>query len=308
VGKYVVRRLLQIIPTLIGATLLIYYLNFAMPGDPTAGRCGDRQCPPTYVEWFNHEYNLDKPFLVQYVLYLGKLLRGDLGTDYYGNTVVHELATRYPTTIKLALIAVLFEAVIGLAAGIWAGMRQGKFIDTLVTITTLILISMPVFVMGGLAQLVFGIKLKWLPVTVGGQGSFYELLMPGLVLGALSLAYAARLTRTSLVENLRADYVRTAKAKGLSGFRTVAIHTLRNSLLPVITYIGGSIGAMMGGAIVTERIFNINGIGSFIWRSISQRDGVALVGSITCLVLVYLVVNLIVDVLYSVLDPRISHE
>ncbi len=307
-GKYVVRRLLQIIPTLLGATLLIYYLNFALPGDPTAGRCGDRPCPANYVAWFNAEYNLDKPFLVQYALYLGKVLQGDLGTNFYGNSVLHELAIRYPTTIKLAVIAVLFEAVLGLAAGIWAGMRRGKFVDSLVTVTTLVLISMPVFVLGGLAQLVLGLRLGWFPVTAGNPASWYELLMPGMVLGSLSLAYAARLTRTSLVENLRADYVRTARAKGLTQFRTIGIHTLRNSLLPVITYIGGSIGAMMGGAIVTERIFGINGIGSFIWRSISHKDGVSLVGAVTCLVLIYLIINLIVDVLYSVLDPRISHD
>ncbi|MDR2974977.1 MAG: ABC transporter permease [Propionibacteriaceae bacterium] len=307
-GKYVIRRLLQMIPTLLGATLLIYWLNFSLPGDPTAGRCGERPCSPTYVAWFNHEYNLDKPFVVQYLLYLGKVVQGDLGTDFYNHSVLHELAIRYPTTLKLALIAVLFEVVVGLIAGIWSGMRQGKFADTFVTVVTLLLISMPVFVLGGLAQLIFGIRLKWFPVTAGATAGFYELLMPGLVLGALSLAYATRLTRTSLVENLRADYVRTARAKGLSRFRTIGIHTLRNSLLPVVTYVGGSIGALMGGAIVTERIFNVNGVGSYIYRSINQKDGVGLVGSITCLVLVFLIVNLIVDVLYSVLDPRISHD
>lgn len=307
-GKYIIRRLLQMIPTLLGATLLIYWLNFALPGDPTAGRCGDRQCPATYVNWFNHEYNLDKPFIVQYLMYLGKVFQGDLGTDFYGHTVVHELAIRYPTTIKLAVIAVLFEIVLGLIAGIWSGMRQGKVADTVILVLTLILISMPVFVLGGLAQLVFGIRLRWFPVTAGSTAGIYDLIMPGFVLAALSLAYATRLTRTSLVENLRADYVRTARAKGLSRLRTIGIHTLRNSLLPVITYVGGSIGALMGGAIVTEKIFNINGIGSYIYRSINQRDGVGLVGSVTCLVLVFLIVNLIVDVLYSVLDPRISHD
>lgn len=134
------------------------------------------------------------------------------------------------------------------------------------------------------------------------------MILPGFVLGALSVAYVARLTRSNLIENQRADYVRTAKAKGLSGFRTVTVHTLRNSLVPVITYIGYDFGALMGGAIVTERIFNINGIGNFIFRSISQRDGVSVVGAVTCLVLVYLLANLIIDLLYGVLDPRISHD
>ncbi|MDR0849741.1 MAG: ABC transporter permease [Propionibacteriaceae bacterium] len=306
-GKYIVRRLLQMIPVILGATLLIYFLNFTLPGDPTAGRCGDRPCSASYVAWFNHEYNLDKPFIVQYVLYLGKLLHGDLGTNYYNNSVAHELAIRYPTTIKLALIALVFEAVIGILAGVIAGIRKGKLADNLVIITTLIFISVPVFVVGGLAQMIFGIKLGWFPVT-SGDGSWYQLLMPGLVLGSLSVAYTARLTRTSLVENLRADYVRTAKAKGLSNARSIGLHALRNSLLPVVTYIGASFGGLMGGAIVTERIFNVNGIGNFIWRSISQRDGVSVVGAVTCLVLVYLFINLFVDILYSVLDPRISHD
>ncbi|MDR2896411.1 MAG: ABC transporter permease [Propionibacteriaceae bacterium] len=307
-GKYLLRRVLQMVPTLIGATLLIYWLNFALPGDPTAGRCGDRPCSPTYIAWFNHEYHLDQPFIVQYVLYLGRLLHGDLGTDFYSHQVLHELAIRYPTTIKLALIAVVFEAFFGLLAGVWAGVRQGQFADSAVTVATLLLISMPVFVLGSLAQLGIGIRLGWLPVTVSSRATVIELLMPGIVLGALSLAYAARLTRTSLVENLRADYVRTARAKGLSPARVVVVHTLRNSLLPVVTYIGGSLGAMMGGAIVTEKIFNINGIGAYIYRAINQKDGVGLVGAVACLVLIYLLVNLLVDLLYSLLDPRISHE
>jgi len=306
-GKYIVRRLLQMIPVLLGATLLIYYLNFSLPGDPTAGRCGERPCSPTYVAWFRNYYNLDKPFLVQYVLYMGKLFHGDLGTNYYNNSVAHELAIRYPTTIKLAVIALLFEIIVGVAAGILAGIRKGKFVDNLVIVSTLVFISVPVFVVGSLSQYLFGIKLNWFPVT-SGDGSLKQLILPGLVLGSLSVAYTARLTRTSLVENLRADYVRTAKAKGLSNARAVGIHALRNSLLPVVTYVGASFGVLMGGAIVTERIFNVNGIGNFIWRSINQRDGVSVVGAVTVLVLVYLVVNLIVDLLYGVLDPRISHD
>ena len=306
-GKYVVRRLIQMVPVLLGTTLIIFFLVFMLPGDPTVGRCGERPCSPTYVAAFRAEYNLDKPFFIQYLLYLGKLLQGDLGTNYYHNSVAHELAIRYPTTVKLAFIALLFITIVGIAAGIIAGIRKGKFIDNLVILTTLVFISAPVFVVGGLAQYFIGIKLGWAPITAG-DGTWKQLIMPGLVLGSLSVAYAARLTRTSLVENLRADYVRTAKAKGLSTARTVGLHTLRNSLLPVVTYIGASFGVLMVGAIVTERIFNINGVGFFIFRSIQQRDGVSVVGAVLCLVLVYLIVNLIVDLLYGVLDPRISHD
>lgn len=307
VGKYVIRRLLQMIPVLIGATFLIFVMVFALPGDPAEGRCGERPCSPAYIAAFRKEYGLDQPLLVQYAMYLGKLLQGNLGTNFYNNRVIDELAIRYPTTLKLAIIALVFQGVVGVVAGIAAGIRKGKFLDQLVLVTSLILISIPIFVIGSLAQLVFGIQLKWFPVTAS-QGTFDQLLLPGLVLGSLSVAYVARLTRTNLVENLRADYVRTAKAKGLSWNRTVGVHTLRNSLIPVVTFMGYDFGALMGGAIVTERIFNINGVGSFIFRSINQRDGVSVVGAVTVLVLIYLLMNLLVDVLYGVLDPRISND
>jgi oligopeptide transport system permease protein len=302
-----VRRLLQMIPVTRGTTFLIYVLIFAIPGNPVEGRCGERPCPPNYVAAFNKEYNLDKPLLVQYALYMGKLAHGDLGTNFYGNPVAHELAIRWPTTIKLALMAIIIEIIIGISAGVLAGIRRGKFTDSLVTVSTLILISIPVFVIGNLAQLIFGVRLGWFPVTAT-HGTFYELIMPAFVLASLSVAYVARLMRTNLVENLRADYVRTARAKGLSNARTVGVHTMRNSLIPVITYIGIDLGALMGGAIVTERIFNVNGVGNFLYRSINQKDGVAVVGTITMLVLVFLLANLIVDILYGVLDPRISND
>ena len=305
--KYIVRRLLQMIPVLLGTTFLIFMMVFALPGEPWEGRCGERPCSDTYIAAFKKEYNLDKPVLVQYLLYLQKLLSGDLGTNYYGNSVAHELAIRYPETVKLALIALVFIIVIGIGAGVLAGIRRGKFVDSLVTVSTLALISIPVFVIGSLAQMLFGIKLGWFSVTAR-QGDWTSLILPGLVLGSLSVAYVARLTRTSLIENLRADYVRTAKAKGLSQGRAIGIHTLRNSLIPVVTYIGATLGALMGGAIVTERIFNVNGVGFFIYRSINQRDGVSVVGAVVVLVLIYLIVNLIVDILYGILDPRISND
>jgi oligopeptide transport system permease protein len=306
-GKYIVRRLLQMIPVILGTTFLIYTMVFAIPGNPVEGRCGERPCPPNYIAAFNAEYNLDKPLLVQYALYLGKLLQGDLGMNFYGNSVAHELAIRWPTTIKLAVMAIIIEIIIGISAGVLAGIRRGKFSDTLVTVSTLVLISIPVFVIGNLAQLIFGVRLGWFPVTAT-HGTLYELILPAFVLASLSVAYVARLMRANLVENLRADYVRTARAKGLSNARTVGVHTLRNSLIPVITYIGIDLGALMGGAIVTERIFNINGVGNFLYRSINQKDGVAVVGTITMLVLVFLFANLIVDILYGVLDPRISND
>ena len=305
-GKYVIRRLLQMIPVIIGVTFIIYVSVYAL-GDPTVGRCGERACPPGYIAKFRADYNLDKPLIVQYLLYMGNLVQGDLGTNFYGNKVVDELASRWPTTFKLGIMALVIETVIGITAGVLAGIRRGKFIDNLVTVSTLFLISIPIFVIGSVAQLVFGVRLGWFPVTAT-QGTFHQLIMPAFVLASASLAYVARLMRANLAENLRADYVRTAKAKGLTNTRTVGVHTLRNSLIPVITYIGIDVGVLMGGAIVTERIFNINGIGNFLYRSINQKDGASVVGTITCLVLIYLFVNLLVDILYGFLDPRISHD
>jgi oligopeptide transport system permease protein len=306
VGKYIIRRLLQMIPVIIGVTFIIYVAVFAL-GDPTVGRCGERACPEGYIAKFRADYNLDKPLIVQYLLYMGKLVQGDLGTNFFGNRVIDELAARWPTTLKLGMMAVVIESVIGITAGVLAGIRRGKFIDNLVTLSTLFLISIPIFVIGSFAQLIFGVRLGWFPVTAT-QGTTYQLIMPAFVLASASLAYIARLMRANLGENLRADYVRTAKAKGLSNRRTIGVHTLRNSLIPVITFIGIDIGALMGGAIVTERIFNINGIGNFLYRSIGQKDGASVVGTILCLVLIYLLVNLIVDVLYGFLDPRISND
>jgi len=308
-GKYIVRRLLQMIPVIIGTTFLLYVLSFALPGEPWQNRCGERACSASYIAAFKAEYNLDKPLLVQYFMYMGKLLRGDLGINFYNNSVASELAARYPTTIKLALIAIAFEIVVGIAGGVLAGIKKGRFIDSFVTVSSLVVISIPIFVIGGMAQwLVLQLHLNNVIPVTASAGTINQLILPGMVLGSLSVAYAARLTRTTLVENLRADYVRTAKAKGLSQPTVIGVHTLRNSLIPVVTFIGFDFGGLMGGAVVTERLFNINGIGGFIYRSIIQKDGVSVVGAVTVLVLVYVLVNLLVDILYGVLDPRISHE
>lgn len=308
-GTYVLRRLLQMIPVVLGATFLIFTMVFALPGDPLAGKCGERPCPPAYAAEFRERYNLNDPLPVQYVKYMGNLAQGDLGETFQGIKVSDQLQQRYPVTAQLALMAIAFEAVIGIVAGVLTGVRRGGFLDNLVLVSTLVVISIPVFVIGSLAQYFLGVRAGWFPVTVtSSDPSFYELLLPAIVLGSLSVAYVSRLTRTSLVENLRADYVRTAVAKGLTRRRAIGLHALRNSLIPVVTFIGFDFGALLGGAIVTERIFNIPGVGGYIFQSIRRRDGVSVVGAVTVLVIVYLFVNLLVDLLYGLLDPRISHD
>ncbi|MFX4285607.1 ABC transporter permease [Janibacter sp. G349] len=308
-GKYIVRRLLQMIPVIILSTFLIYAMVFAMPGDPTAGKCGERPCPAAYVEKFNEKYHLDDPLPVQYGYYAKNVLQGDFGENQYGNSVAEELGERFTVTGKLAVMALVFEGVIGIIAGVLAGLRKGGFIDNLVLISTLFVISVPIFVVGFAARYFLGLKWGIFPALASGKDpSFYSLIMPAMVLGSTSLAYIARLMRTNIAENIKSDYVRTAKAKGLSPKRIIGIHTLRNSMIPVITFMGYDFGALLGGAIVTEGIFNIMGVGGYIFTGIRNRDGIAVVGAVTALVIVYLVMNLIVDLLYGALDPRISND
>ncbi|MFC8503916.1 ABC transporter permease [Pedococcus sp. NPDC057267] len=306
--KYILRRLLQMIPVLLGSTFIIFAMVFALPGDPTAGMCGERGCPPAFVAKFRQEHNLNDPLLVQYGKYMVNVSKGDLGTNFRDIKVSDELQQRYPTTVRLAGMAILFEAIIGVLAGVLAGIRKGKFIDNLVLVSTLFVISVPVFVIGATLQYYLGVKAGLFPVTVSSSATFYELLLPAFVLGSASIAYVARLTRTNLVENLRADYLRTAIAKGLTKRRAVGVHALRNSLIPVVTFIGADFGGLLAGAIITERIFNIQGVGGYLFTGIHNRDGVVVVGTVTVLVLVFLLANLVVDLLYGVLDPRISHD
>jgi oligopeptide transport system permease protein len=308
VGKYIVRRLLQMIPVALGATFLIYAMVFTLPGDPTSGMCGERNCPPEFRAQFYEKYNLDDPLLVQYGKYMGNVLQGDLGEAQSGLPVSQELGERYVVTLKLGGLALAIEAAIGILAGILAGLRKGGFLDALVLVSTLLVISIPVFVIGNVSQLLFGVELGWFPVTVPYDPSLFELLMPATVLASASVAYLARLMRSSMAENLRSDYVRTAHAKGLKSTRVVGIHTLRNSLIPAITFLGYDFGALLGGAIITEGIFNIYGVGGYIYEGISDQDGIAVVSAVTVLVMIYLLMNLLVDVLYGVLDPRISHD
>lgn len=306
-GRYLIRRMLQFIPVFVGATFLIFALVFAIPGDPIRALSGDKPMPPSVQQQLEQEYNLDEPFLVQYGLYIGGLLQGDFGQDFRGREVTEIMSERIPVTFQLAIYAFIIEIIIGIGAGILAGIRGGGFIDNLVKVSTLVVISIPIFVLGFIAQLTFGVRLGWFPIS-GIQQGFYSYLLPALVLGSVSLAYIARLTRTSLIENLRADYVRTATAKGMKRQRVIGIHALRNSLIPVITFLGVDLGALMGGAIVTETIFNLPGVGRAVFEAVQRQEGTVVVGIVTFLVLIFMLSNLLVDVLYAVLDPRIRYE
>jgi oligopeptide transport system permease protein len=304
---YTGRRLLQLIPVFFGATFLIYFMVFALPGDPVAALFGEKQPSPAVIEAIRAQYNLDQPFIVQYLLYIGGLFTGDLGTTFSGRPVIDELIRAFPITFRLAMLALLFEAVAGILVGLVAGLRKGKIFDNSALVVSLLLISVPTFVIGFVLQYVFGIQLGLFRTTVSSQAPWNELVLPAIVLASVSFAYIVRLTRASVSENMSADFVRTATAKGLSRRRVVGVHILRNSLVPVITYLGVDIGSLMVGAIVTEGIFNIQGVGGTVYRAIQLGEGPTVVSFVAVMVIIFMLANLLVDLLYAVLDPRIRY-
>jgi len=335
-GRYFIRRLLQFIPTVIGTLFLLHYLMslaIQFTGNPVRALFGDRQPPPEQIEALTRALHLDDPCLKSkgnpcvglfYDRFTDIFLRFDFGTNARFRPVTDIVSDALPYTLRLALIAFVFDAVIGLGAGVLAGLRGGSFWDYLVKISTVFVISVPIFVIGVTTQQFVGVKfgnylrgIEWVPdlISRGVFTTSYKpdypwasLIIPGLVLGSLTLATTARLTRTSLQENLRADYVRTARAKGLDNKRVVGVHTLRNSLIPVVTNLGIDLGGLMGGAVITEGIFNVPGVGRAILDGIRRTEPSVVIGVVTLLVLVYLIANLLVDLLYAVLDPRIRYD
>ncbi|MFE4834411.1 ABC transporter permease [Arthrobacter sp. NPDC056691] len=306
--QYVLRRLVQVIPVFVGTTLLVYYMVFALPGDPIAALFGDRQPNPAVIAALRQQYNLDEPFWVQYGLFLKNLFTFNLGNDFTGQPIAATLARVFPVTAMLAVEALVIQGVFGVAAGLFAGLRKGKLFDSTVLIASLVVIAVPTFVLGFVLQLVVGVQLGWAKPTVGSDVSWGTLLLPAFVLGLVSFAYVLRLTRASVIENMNADYVRTATAKGLSRPRVVLAHILRNSMIPVATYLGANLGALMGGAIVTEGIFNVPGVGQKLYQAILRSEGPTIVAIVSVFVLIFVVANLLVDLLYAWLDPRIRYD
>ncbi|MFD9221845.1 ABC transporter permease [Streptomyces sp. NPDC060064] len=306
-GRYVARRLLQMIPVFIGTTLLIFLMVHILPGDPIRAMWGDKAADPAQVASLRHEFGLDQPMWKQYIDYMGNLFQGDFGKTFGGRPVLDEMSRAFPVTLRLTVVALAIEMIVGLGLGAWAGLKAGKAPDTGVLIFTLIVISIPVFILGYMARFLFADTLGWVAPNVQDSADVTQLFLPGFVLAMLSMAYIARLTRTTFAENLRADYMRTALAKGLPRRRIVGVHLLRNSLIPVITFLGTDVGGFIGGAVVTEGIFNVQGVGNLLYQALGQREGSTIVGVVTVFVLVILLINLLVDLLYAVLDPRIRY-
>ena len=304
---YIGKRILQMVPVFFGATLLIYAMVFAMPGDPIAALAGDKPLPPEQVAALRAQYHLDEPFLVQYWNYLPGVFTMDLGDTFSGRPVAEEIALALPVTFKLAIMAVIIETVLGIGLGVWTGMRKGRWFDSTVLVVSLLVIATPTFVLGFVARYLFGVRWGIVSPTVGGDASVANLLLPAIVLGLVSVAYVLRLTRSEVATARHADFVRTARAKGLPRGEVVSRHILRNSLIPVVTFIGADLAALMGGAIVTEGIFNIPGIGGLVFRAVQIGEAPTVVSVVTILVIIYMLANLIIDLLYAALDPRIRY-
>ncbi len=308
IARTVGRRLIEVAIVFIGVTFLIYATVWALPGDPIAALTGDRPLPPNVVAQLREQFHLDDPLWQQYLRYLGGLFTGDLGTSFDGRPVAERMASRWPVTITLAVTAWIIEVILGVALGLWAGLRKGTAIDRTILFGTILATSIPVFVVGVSAQLVFGLKLGWLPIAGTDAGWPVAFLMPAFVIAVFGLAAIARLMRGSVIDSMESDFVRTLRAKGLSRSRIVGVHVTRNSVAPVLTFVAIDLGFLLGGAVVIEGIFNLPGIGQLLFSAIRTHEGPTVVGVATTLVLIFLVLNVLVDNINSALDPRIRHD
>jgi len=304
---YIIRRLLQAIPVFFGSTLLIFSMVFALPGDPILAMFGDKTPTPEQLAALQARYNLDQPFLIRYFDYLGQLFQGNLGTTFSGQSVNEILLRTFPNTLRLALLAIAIELVFGVIVGLIAGLRKGSLFDHGSLLVSLVLISLPVFVLAFVAQFFLGIQLGIFRATVGPGAPWGDLILPALVLAALNFAYVVRLTRSSTIDTSQQDFVRMAYGKGLSRRRVVPVHILRNSLIPVTTNLAADFGILIVGATVTEGIFNVPGVGNELFKAINRHDSPEIVSIVTILVIIYVLVNLFIDLLYGVLDPRIRY-
>jgi ABC-type dipeptide/oligopeptide/nickel transport system permease component len=306
--RFTIRRLVELVIVFFGVTFAIYAAVFALPGDPIASLGGDQPLSPAVVTRIRALYHLNDPLWSQYLRYLGHLLTGDLGIDFHGRPVAERLALRWPVTIRLAVTAWVIQVVIGVGFGLLAGLRKNSWIDRGVLILTILSSSVPVFVLAVTAQLVLGVKLSLLPIAGISDGWPLSYLLPATIIAVSGLAAVARLTRGSVIDTMSSDFVRALWAKGLSRRRVIGVHVLRNSAIPVLTYLAIDLGALLGGAVVVEGIFNLPGVGQLLFESIRVHEGPTVVGISTALILIFLLTSVIVDVLTSLLDPRIRHD
>ncbi|MHB9003882.1 MAG: ABC transporter permease [Coriobacteriia bacterium] len=318
--KYILRRILQMIPVFFGVTLILFVLRAPgiLPGDPVKMITGEREISPVLYERIIKENKLDQPLYVQYTSYVNNLVHGDLGASFQKNRAVLDIfKEKFPNTVKLAVTAIILEAIIGIGAGIISAVKQYTFWDVVVTLSTSVLVSVPVFWLGMLMQIFFGIKLKqwtggafYLPISQMSSRDFMDwvhLILPSITLASVSAAYVARIMRSQMLETMGQDYIRTAEAKGLTRRAVISKHALKNALIPVVTFIGIDLGVLMGGAILTETVFSWPGVGREIFLAVGSRDWPVVMGGVIIIVSLVMVINLLVDLSYALLDPRIRY-
>jgi len=314
VTPYIIRRLLQLVLVLFGVTLITFSMLKLVPGDPAVALAG-KGATNERIAFIRHQRGLDRPFYVQYYKYMGRLLHGDLGNSLYSGRPVKSLIWQAaPVTIQLAVAAVLIE-LLGIPLGVYSALRQYSFWDTTLTTAALIIWGIPVFVLGYFAMYIFGLKLNWLPI--GGVGptvlgiipssweSFKTLILPALTLGMIEVAYISYMQRASMLEVIRSDFIRTARAKGLSERQVIWGHGFKNAVIPVMTIAGIDLGALIGGAIITETVFNRPGIGQMIYLGINERDLAVIAGGVLFATFFFIFANLLVDLGYAWVDPRV---
>jgi len=304
--SFLLRRVLLAIPTLAGVLVVVFLLLYVAPGDPVQEMVGERADAETIAR-LRRELRLDDPMPVQFAHYAGGVLSGDLGTSYItGRPILQDVAERFPKTLLLAATAMVLAAVIGISIGVVTARWPGGLLDRITLGAAYLGISFPVYWVGLLLILLFAVTLRWLPPS--GYGRAQYLVLPALALGSRSIAFLARVTRSSMLEVLGSDFVRTARAKGLVERTVVVRHALRNALIPVITVLGLDFGYYLTGSILTETIFSWPGLGRYVVNAISRRDLPAIQGSVLFLSVVFVAVNLLTDLAYAKADPRVSYE
>jgi ABC-type dipeptide/oligopeptide/nickel transport system permease component len=302
---YIAKRILLFIPTLLGITLITFILMQALPGDPVQGMAGERATAET-IERIRAELGQDRPLPLQYLGYLKLLAKGELGRSYYTNRKISDdLLQKFPNTLKLALAAVIFASLGGISLGVFAAVKRGTFWDKLTSLISVGGISVPVFWLGLTLMLIFALYLRWLPPSGMGRGDLAYLILPAVTLGTFSMAYIARVTRSSMLESLSQPYVAAARAKGLSEATVVLKHALKNSLIPIVTLIGLDLGSYLNGAVLTETIFGWDGLGRYALDGIMKRDYPIIMGVVLFGAVVFVGMNLLVDISYHFLDPRV---
>lgn len=305
-GRFLARRLVLTVPVLLGVATLVFSLIHLIPGDPAQAMLGEA-APQSDVEELRRRLGLDRPLVEQYGAFLQGLARGDLGTSLRtGMPVTDQIVERMPATFELAAAAMLVAMAFSMPLGILAAVRRGTLVDHAAMTVSLTGVSVPNFWLGPLLAIVFAVELGWLPVS--GRGTWAHLVLPAISLGAALAAILARMTRATMLEELREQYVQAARARGVSRTRAILRHAFRNSLIPVVTLVGLQFGAVLTGAVITETIFAWPGIGRLLIQSIGFRDYPLVQGCILLIALTYVGVNLLTDVVYGVLDPRIRYE